>query len=91
MISSVEEIIVLDAMAKFYSYAEKQRLQAVNPKMPSTQGKYCMTNSDVKVSHSFSANELTNSVLIPDFNFYAENCCKTLWNGCKPIEAEHID
>ena len=50
--SSVLEIHVFDAMATFYSYVEKQWLQAMDPKMLSAHGKFRRTNSEVKGFHS---------------------------------------
>ena len=49
---SVLEINVLDAMATFYSYVEKQWFQAMDPKMLSVHGKFRRTNSEVESFHS---------------------------------------
>ena len=49
---SVLEIIVLDAMATFFSYVEKQWIHAMDPKMLSVHGKFRRTNSEVEGFHS---------------------------------------
>ena len=49
---SVLEINVLDAMATFYSYVEKQWIQARDPKTLSVHGKFRRTNSEVEGFHS---------------------------------------
>ena len=49
---SVLEINDLDAMGTFYSYAEKQWIQAMDPKMFSVHSKFRRTNSEVEGFHS---------------------------------------
>ena len=49
---SVLESNVLDVMVTFYSYVEKQWIQAMGPKMLSVHGKIRWTNSEVEGFHS---------------------------------------